>query len=116
MNKNDKIYIAGHTGLVGSSLHRKLIELGYNNIITKTHKDLDLTNQKDTNDFFKLETPKYVFMCAALVGGIVDNNTRRGDFLYQNLMRMEKKIGQKLWEEQTLIMEKILYLLAIMAL
>ena len=86
MNKNDKIYIAGHTGLVGSSLHRKLIELGYNNIITKTHKDLDLTNQKDTNDFFKLETPKYVFMCAALVGGIVDNNTRRGDFLYQNLM------------------------------
>lgn len=86
MEKNCKIYVAGHNGLVGSSIYEKLKKQGYVNIIVKNRDELDLMNQKDTFDFFEKEKPEYVFMCAALVGGIHDNNTRRADFIYQNIM------------------------------
>jgi GDP-L-fucose synthase len=85
MKKNSKIYISGHNGLVGNSIYEKLKSMGYNNIIVKTHNELDLINQKDTSDFFQKEKPEYVFMCAALVGGIQDNNNRRAEFIYNNL-------------------------------
>lgn len=85
MEKNSKIYISGHNGLVGNSIYEKLKSMGYNNIIVKTHSELDLINQKDTSDFFQKEKPEYVFMCAALVGGIQDNNNRRAEFIYNNL-------------------------------
>jgi GDP-L-fucose synthase len=86
MKKNSKIYISGHKGLVGSAVYEKLIKLGYTNIIVRSHGELDLINQKDTNDFFEKEKPEYVFMCAAKVGGIMYNNTKRADFIYENLM------------------------------
>lgn len=86
MNKNSKIYVAGHNGLVGSSILNKLKEEGYTNIITRTSKELDLSNQLHTRVFFSTEKPEYVFDCAALVGGIHDNNTRRADFIGKNLM------------------------------
>ena len=85
MQKGDKIYIAGHRGMVGSAIYRKLSEAGYNNIITRTSKELDLLNQADVAKFFEDEKPDYVFLAAAKVGGIVANNTYRADFLYQNL-------------------------------
>ncbi len=86
MNKTDKIYIAGHRGMVGSAIKSKLEKEGFQNIITRTSKELDLTNQKAVNDFFESEKPKYVFLAAAKVGGIHANNTYKADFLYQNLM------------------------------
>ena len=86
MNKNSKIYLAGHRGLVGSALKRKLDSEGYNHIVTKTHKELDLTNQQAVHDFFQSEKPEYVFLAAAKVGGILANNTYPYDFIYQNLM------------------------------
>ena len=86
MNKNDKIYIAGHRGLVGSAILKILKNRGFINIITRTHKELDLSNQKETANFFKEEKPDYVFLAAAKVGGIVANNTYRADFIYYNLM------------------------------
>jgi len=86
MNKKSKIYIAGHRGLVGSHVLELLEKKGYNNIITRISSELDLINQKETKIFFYKERPEYVFMCAALVGGIHDNNTRRADFLYKNMM------------------------------
>lgn len=86
MNKKSKIYIAGHNGLVGSSILNLLEEKGYNNIITRTSSELDLINQEETRIFFHKEAPEYVFMCAALVGGIQDNNIRRAEFLYKNMM------------------------------
>ncbi|WP_435414250.1 GDP-L-fucose synthase family protein [Polaribacter aestuariivivens] len=86
MNKNDKIFLAGHRGLVGSALLKNLKERGFINIVTKTHKELDLTNQQASADFFAKEKPEYVFLAAAKVGGIVANNTYRADFLYHNLM------------------------------
>jgi GDP-L-fucose synthase len=85
MNKNSKIFVAGHRGLVGSAIVKNLKEKGYDNLILKTHKELDLTNQQETNDFFESEKPDYVFLAAAKVGGIVANNTYRADFIYQNL-------------------------------
>ena len=85
MNKDSKIYIAGHRGLVGSSIKRNLESQGYTNIVGKTSQELDLTNQKATNDFFAAEKPEYVFLAAARVGGIVANNTYRADFIYSNL-------------------------------
>jgi GDP-L-fucose synthase len=85
MKKNSRIYIAGHKGLVGSALLKKLKDDGYTNIITRTRQELDLTNQQNTQIFFANEQPEYVFDCAALVGGIQDNNTRRADFMYSNL-------------------------------
>lgn len=86
MNKDSKIYLAGHRGLVGSAIHRKLKKEGYTNIITKTHKELDLTNQKETREFFEKEKPEYVFLAAAKVGGIYANDTYPADFIYINQM------------------------------
>ena len=86
MQKNSKIYVAGHRGMVGSALVRILKENGYTNIICKTSSELDLRNQKAVNDFFELEQPEYVFLAAAKVGGIHANNCYRAEFLYNNLM------------------------------
>ena len=91
MKTQDKIYVAGHRGMVGSAIVRKLREKGYSNIITKTSKELDLINQQLVNDFFEKEKPSFVFLAAAKVGGIYANNTYRADFLYQNLM-MESNV------------------------
>ena len=85
MEKNSKIFIAGHRGMVGSAIYRKLQKEGYHNIITKTSVELDLRNQQAVADFFTEERPDYVFLAAAKVGGIVANNTYRADFLYENL-------------------------------
>jgi len=86
MNKFDKIYIAGHRGMVGSAIHRNLVNLGYENILTRTSAQLDLRTQEAVNEFFEIERPAYVFLAAARVGGIHANNTYRGQFLYENLM------------------------------
>jgi GDP-L-fucose synthase len=86
MEKHDKIYIAGHRGMVGSAMHRKLLAEGFDNIVVRTSAELDLTNQQTVADFFAQEKPDYVFLAAAKVGGIVANNTYRADFIYQNLM------------------------------
>lgn len=85
MNKNSKIYIAGHRGLVGSAIVKNLQSKGYTNIITRTHSELDLINQKAVVEFFEEEKPEYVILAAAKVGGIVANNTYRADFIYENL-------------------------------
>ncbi len=85
MEKNAKIYVAGHRGLVGSSIVRKLQSEGYNNLILKTHHELDLLSQKAVADFFESEKPDYVFQAAAKVGGIYANATQKADFIYQNL-------------------------------
>ncbi|MDZ7900852.1 MAG: GDP-L-fucose synthase [Arcicella sp.] len=85
MQKDSKIYIAGHRGMVGSAIHRKLEEKGFTNFVLKTSKELDLRNQQAVADFFASEKPEYVFMAAAKVGGIIANNTYRADFLYENL-------------------------------
>lgn len=94
MKKNAKIYIAGHRGLVGSAILENLKNKGYSNIITRTHKELDLINQTDVFDFFKKEKPDYVFLAAAKVGGIVANNTYRADFIYENMMIQNNVIHQ----------------------
>lgn len=86
MNKSSKIYIAGHRGMVGSAIHRKLVALGYSNIITRTSAELDLRIQERVNEFFEAERPEYVFLAAAKVGGIMANNTYRADFIYENIM------------------------------
>ena len=86
MNKEAKIYIAGHKGMVGSAILRKLEADGYHNIIFKTSAELDLTNQQAVNNFFDTEKPEYVFLAAAKVGGINANNIYRADFIYQNMM------------------------------
>ncbi len=86
MNKDSKIYVAGHRGLVGSAIVRNLEAKGYTNIIYRTHKELDLTNQADVQAFFKEEQPEYVILAAAKVGGIHANNTYPADFIYDNLM------------------------------
>lgn len=85
MDKNNKIYIAGHRGMVGSAIHRKLKREGFTNFVTRTSDELDLRNQQQVADFFETEQPDYVFLAAAKVGGIVANNTYRADFLYDNL-------------------------------
>lgn len=86
MNKTDKIYIAGHRGLVGSAIIRALQKAGFTNLVYRTHAELDLTQQQKVNDFFAHEKPDYVFLAAAKVGGIHANNVYRGDFIYENLM------------------------------
>ena len=86
MNKSSKIYIAGHRGMVGSSILRALKAKGYSNFLLKTSAELDLRNQQAVADFFDLEKPDYVFLAAAKVGGIVANNTYRADFIYENMM------------------------------
>jgi GDP-L-fucose synthase len=86
MDKMSKIYLAGHRGLVGSALKRKLESKGYDNLISRTHRELDLTNQQAVNDFFEQDKPEYVFLAAAKVGGILANNTYPAEFIYENLM------------------------------
>ncbi len=86
MKPNSKVYVAGHRGLVGSAIVRRLQAGGYSGIIRRTHAELDLTDQKSVSDFFEKEKPEFVFVAAAKVGGIYANNTYRADFIYQNLM------------------------------
>ena len=86
MNLNDKIYIAGHRGLVGSAIVRQLESRGFANLLMRTHKELDLTNQAQVQVFFQQEKPDYVILAAAKVGGIHANNTYPADFIYQNMM------------------------------
>ncbi|MBK5241017.1 GDP-L-fucose synthase [Clostridium sp.] len=91
MEKNSKIYVAGHRGLVGSAIVRNLKEKGYTNIIGKTHSELDLMDQKSVRSFFEIEKPEYVFLAAAKVGGIGSNSTYPADFIYEN-MEMQNNI------------------------
>jgi GDP-L-fucose synthase len=86
MNTSDKIFVAGHRGMVGSAIVRRLQKDGFTNIITRTSKELDLRNQQAVADFFAKEKPAFVFLAAAKVGGIVANNTYRADFIYENMM------------------------------
>jgi GDP-L-fucose synthase len=86
MKKDLKIYIAGHKGMVGSALMRMLQKEGYVNIVTRSHSELDLTRQNDVEKFFKREKPEYVFLAAAKVGGILANDTYKGEFIYKNIM------------------------------
>ena len=86
MEKDSKIYIAGHRGMVGSAIHRRLKKEGFENFVFRTSDELDLRNQQAVADFFKKEKPGYVFLAAAKVGGILANNTYRAEFLYDNLM------------------------------
>lgn len=94
MNKNSKIYVAGHRGLVGSAILKNLESKAYTNIITRTHKELDLLSQKAVEQFFEKEKPEYVILAAAKVGGIVANNTYRADFIYENLQIQNNVIHQ----------------------
>lgn len=94
MQKSSKIYVAGHRGMVGSAIVRKLQAEGYNNFVLRTSTDLDLRNQAAVESFFSSEKPEYVFLAAAKVGGIMANNTYRADFLYENLMIQSNVIHQ----------------------
>lgn len=85
MEKNAKIYIAGHRGMVGSAIHRRLLNEGFDNFVFRTSKELDLRNQADVFSFFETEKPDYVFLAAAKVGGIMANNTYRAEFIYDNI-------------------------------
>jgi GDP-L-fucose synthase len=97
MNLSEKIYIAGHRGMVGGAIKRKLENLGYQNIITRTSKELDLRSQQAVDDFFATEKPVYVFLAAAKVGGIHANNVYRAEFIYDNLM-IEANIIHAAWK------------------
>ena len=97
MNKNSKIYIAGHTGLVGSALLRKLRAENYSNLITRSHAELDLTRQSEVEAFFQAEVPEYVFLSAAMVGGILANNTYPADFIYSNLI-IQTNVIHEAWK------------------
>jgi GDP-L-fucose synthase len=106
MNKDAKIYIAGHRGLVGSAIVRELKKQGFDNLIIRTHKELDLINQQAVSDFFKQEKPNYVILAAAKVGGIVANNTYKADFIYENLQIQNNVIHQSYLHKVT----KLLFL------
>jgi GDP-L-fucose synthase len=115
MNLNDKIYIAGHRGLVGSAIVRQLESRGFTNLLMRTHKELDLTNQAQVQNFFKQENPDYVILAAAKVGGIHANNTYPADFIYQNMMieanvinsAYESKVKRLLFLGSTCIYPKV---------
>lgn len=94
MEKNDKIYVAGHRGMVGSAIVRKLQAEGYTNVVCRTSAELDLRSQEQVTIFFKEEQPAYVFLAAAKVGGILANNTYRAEFLYDNMMIQNNVIHQ----------------------
>jgi GDP-L-fucose synthase len=94
LEKSAKIYVAGHRGMVGSAIYRKLVKEGYANLITRTSAELDLRDQQAVAEFFKTEKPDYVFLAAAKVGGIIANNTYRADFLYENLAIQNNVIHQ----------------------
>lgn len=96
MNLNDKIYVAGHRGMVGSAIVRELRRQGYTNIVVRTHAELDLLNQQAVNDFFAAERPDYVFLAAAKVGGIEANQSALADFMYDNMM-LEMNVIHAAW-------------------
>jgi len=106
MEKSAKIYVAGHTGMVGSAIVRKLEREGYNNLIVKTHKELDLTNQQAVIDFFENSKPEYVMLAAAKVGGIKANMDSPADFLYENLQIQNNVI----WQAHLYNIKKLLFL------
>ena len=106
MEKHAKIYIAGHRGMVGSALHRKMKSDGFQNFVFRTSTELDLRNQKAVQDFFAEEKPDYVFLAAAKVGGIMANNTYRAEFLYDNLM-MQSNIIHSAYQQKV---KKLLFL------
>jgi GDP-L-fucose synthase len=106
MDRQQKIYVAGHRGMVGSAIVRKLQQDGFENLITQTSSELDLRNQHAVHDFFAKEKPEFVFLAAAKVGGIVANNTYRAEFLYDNLM-IESNIIHAAYQSGT---EKLLFL------
>ena len=97
MDKHAKIYVAGHRGMVGSAIVRKLRADGYDNIICRTHGELDLKNQSAVNAFFSEEKPEYVFLAAAKVGGIVANSNALADFMYDNMI-MEMNVIHAAWQ------------------
>ena len=97
MEKNSKIYVAGHRGMVGSAIVRELQRQGYNNILMRTHKELDLTRQKEVDDFFSEEKPEYVFLAAAKVGGIMANQSAPADFMYENMV-LEMNVIHAAWK------------------
>jgi GDP-L-fucose synthase len=97
MIKKTKIYVAGHRGMIGSAIVRKLRSLGYNNILTRSHDELDLTNQTKVKSFFESEKPEQVYLCAAKVGGVYANNTFPAEFIYENLM-IESNVIHNAWK------------------
>ena len=97
MEKNSKIYVAGHRGMVGSAIVRELQRQGYTNIITRTHKELDLCRQEAVEKFFEEEKPEYVFLAAAKVGGIVANQNALADFMYDNMI-LEMNVIHAAWK------------------
>jgi len=106
MNKNDKIYVAGHRGMVGSAITRKLMQEGFGNLVQRTSDELDLRNQQAVHDFFEVEKPDYVFLAAARVGGIMANNTFRAEFLYDNIL-IESNIIHASWQNKV---KKLMFL------
>ena len=106
INKNAKIYIAGHRGMVGSAILRKLKKEGFSNFILQTSKELDLRNQLAVNEFFATEKPTFVFLAAAKVGGILANNTYRAEFIYDNIM-IQSNIIHAAWKNKV---EKLMFL------
>jgi len=97
MIEKQKIYVAGHLGMIGSAIVRKLKSLGYNNILTRSHDELDLTNQAQVQKFFEAEKPDQVYLCAAKVGGVHANNTFPAEFIYDNLM-IESNVIHNAWK------------------
>ena len=97
MEKDSKIYVAGHRGMVGSAIVRELERQGYTNIVTRTHSELDLKRQSDVEEFFRQEKPEYVFLAAAKVGGIVANESALADFMYDNMI-LEMNVIHSAWE------------------
>lgn len=97
MEKDAKIYVAGHRGMVGSAIVRELVKQGYSNIVTRTHSELDLTDQRAVEDFFANERPEYVFLAAAKVGGIGANSAAPADFMWQNMM-LEMNVIHSAWK------------------
>ena len=97
MEKNSKIYVAGHRGMVGSAIVRELQRQGYTNIITRTHAELDLTRQDEVEAFFQQERPEYVFLAAAKVGGIIANQSALADFMYDNMI-LEMNVIHAAWQ------------------
>ncbi|MFI3327335.1 MAG: NAD-dependent epimerase/dehydratase family protein, partial [Clostridia bacterium] len=97
MNKNAKIYVAGHRGMVGSAIIRRLENLGYTNIIVRTSKELDLRRQAEVEDFFATEKPEYIFLAAAKVGGIIANSRHLADFMYDNMI-LEMNVINAAWK------------------
>ena len=97
MNKDSKIYVAGHRGMVGSAIVRELMRQGYTNIVTRTHSELDLTRQDQVEAFFAAEKPEYVFLAAAKVGGIEANKSALADFMYENMI-LEMNVIHSAWQ------------------